>query len=83
MLHAELMQIFATAKILRAKGTLLPAAGEKIFKCSIAICINCFGKMLIWSHFRGIIELLLNKCSNNLEHFLIIEKTCFSFHEVQ
>ena len=80
MLHAELMQIFATAKIFRAKGALLPAAGEKLFKFSIAICINGVGKMLIWGNFRGIIELLLN---NYLEHFLIIEKTCFSFHGVQ
>ena len=66
------MKILTTTKILRAKRVLPPAAGEKYFKFSIAICINCVGKMLIWGHFRGITELLLN---NYLGHFLIIEKT--------
>ena len=47
-------------------------------KFSIAICINCIGKMLLWAHFCGIMELLFN---NYLGHFLIIEKKiCFSFH---
>ena len=66
------MKILTTTKILRAKRVLPPAAGEKYLKFSIAICINCVGKMLIWGHFRGITELLLN---NYLGHFLIIEKT--------
>ena len=66
------MKIFATAKILHPKRTLPVATGKKIFTFSIAICINCVGKMLI------IMELLLN---NYLGHFSIIEKTFgFSFH---
>ena len=66
------MKIFATAKILHPKRILPVAAGKKIFKFSIAICINCVGEMLI------IMELLLN---NYLGHFSIIEKTFgFSFH---
>ena len=71
------MKNFATAKILRVKQDLRPAAGEKIFKFSIAICINCVAKMFIWGHFRGIMELLLN---NYLGHWdiLIFEKT-FAF----
>ena len=69
---AELMKIFATAKILQAKQALLLAAGQVFFKFSIAISINCVGKMFIWGHFCSIMELLLN---NYLGHFLIIEKT--------
>ena len=38
---------------------------------NIMICTNCIEKMLLWVHFRGIMELLLN---NDLGHFLIIEK---------
>ena len=45
---------------------------------SIAICIDYFGKMLIWGHFCSIMKLLLN---NYLGHFLIIEKTFFYFIE--
>ena len=54
---------------------LAPAKGNFFFKFSIMICVNCVGKMLIWGHFHGIMELLLN---NYLGHFLIIEKT-FAF----
>ena len=43
----ELMKTFATAKNLRATQALLPGADEKFFKLSIAIFINCIGKMLI------------------------------------
>ena len=68
----KLMKIFIGAKILWAKQALLPAAGKKIFKFSIMIWINFLGKMLIWSLFCGIMELLLN---NYLGHFLNIEKT--------
>ena len=63
---------------------LLIMAGAKLMdahhrqKFSIAICINCIGKMLLWGHFCGMMELLLNKY---LGHFLIIEKKFyFSFH---
>ena len=41
------MKMFAVAKILQAKQALLLGAGEKFFRFSIAICINCIGKMLI------------------------------------
>ena len=68
--EAKLMKLCITAKILWAKQTLVPAAGEKTF--SIAICLNCMGKILIWGHFCYIMELLLN---NYLGHFLIIETT--------
>ena len=57
------------------KWTLLLVARKKMFKFSIAICINCIEKILIWGHFHGIMKLLLN---NFLGHFLIIEKT-FAF----
>ena len=67
--EVKLMKIFATAKILWVKQALSPAAGKKIFWFSVAICINCIGKMLIWGHFRGIMELSLN---NYLGNFLII-----------
>ena len=63
---------FATAKIFQAKQVLPPVASEKFFRFSIAIRINCLGKMVIWGHFRGIMELLLN---NYLGCFLVIEKT--------
>ena len=66
------MKIFATTKMLRAKHALPPAAGKSLFKFGIGFCINCIGKMLIWGHLWGIMELLLN---NYLGHFLIIEKT--------
>ena len=68
---AKLMAIFTTVKILWAKQALLPAAGEIFLKFKIAIHINCLEKMLIWGHFRGIVELLLNIY---LGHFLIIGK---------
>ena len=41
------MKIFAAAKVLQAKQALPLGAGEKFFRFSIAICINCVGKMLI------------------------------------
>ena len=66
------MKIFATAKVFRGKRALLPTVGKRCFKFSIAICINCVGKMLIWGHFWGVMELLLK---NYLGHFLTIEKT--------
>ena len=73
------MKIFATAKNFWAKWTLPPAAGEKFFKFSIAICLNCVWKMLIWGHFCSIMELLLN---NYLGYFLIIIKALvFLFKE--
>ena len=77
---AKLMKKFATAKILQAKQALLPAAGENFFKFSIVICINCDGKMLIWGHFHGIMELLLN---NYLGHWdiLSLRKLVFLFKE--
>ena len=62
----------STAKIFQAKQALPPVASEKFFRFSIAIRINCVGKMVIWGHFRGIMELLLN---NYLGYFLVIEKT--------
>ena len=68
----RLKKIFATTKVLQVKQALLPGTCEKFFKFSIAICINCIGKMPIWGHFHMIRELLLN---NYLGHFLIIEKT--------
>ena len=70
----QFMKNFTTTKILQAKQALLSTAGEKFFKFSIAICINCIGKMLIWGHFHGIMELLLN---NYLGHWniLILVKT--------
>ena len=43
----KVMEIFTTAKILEVKQALSPTANKKIFKFSIAICINCIGKMLI------------------------------------
>ena len=51
-----------------------PLQVRDFFKCSIVICINCIGKMLIWGHFHGIMELLLN---NYLGHsnILILVKT--------
>ena len=66
------MKIFATTKIWQAKRALPATAGETFFKFSIAISLNCVGKMLIWGHFCGIMEMLLN---NYLGHFLIIGKT--------
>ena len=69
---AELMKIFATAKVFRGKWALLPTLVKRCFKFSIAICMNCVGKMLIWGHFWGVMELLLK---NYLGHFLTIEKT--------
>ena len=66
------MKVFATTKILPAKRAFLPTAGEKFFKFSIAICITCIGKMLVWGHFCSVMQLLLN---NYLGCFLIIKKT--------
>ena len=57
---AELMKNLATMKMLWAKQPLLPTAGEKSFKFSIAICKNCVGKMLTWGHFCSVMEPLLN-----------------------
>ena len=61
-----------------SEAALLSTAGEKFFKFSIAICINCVRKMLISGHFHGIMELLLN---NYFEHWniLSLRKICFSF----
>ena len=58
-----------------SEGSFVLAAGKS---SASPICINCIGKMLLWGHVCGIIELLLN---NYLGHFLIIEKKIyFSFH---
>ena len=62
----KVMETFTTTKILRVKQALPPTASKKFFQFSIAICINCIGKMLIWGHFCVIMELLLN---NYLGHF--------------
>ena len=73
---AKSIKIFAVAKMsVVSEGSFVLAAGKS---SASPICINCIGKMLLWGHVPGIIELLLN---NHLGHFLIIEKkNCFSFH---
>ena len=69
----------ATGLVLyRPKWALPPAAGEKCFKFSIGICMNCIGKMLIWRHFHRIMELLLNNIWG-IGKFYLWKNSCFSF----
>ena len=74
----ELTKNFATAKILRVKRASPSTAGEKCFKFNMEICINCVKKMLIRSHFRGIMQLLLNNYLGRWD-ILSLKKLLFFF----
>ena len=51
---------------------------QNFIKFNIAICINCIRKMLIWGHFRSIMELLLNNCLGYCD-ILSLRKLLFFF----
>ena len=66
---AELIKDFATTKILWAKRAMPLATGKKSFKFSITV---------IWGHFCGIMELLLNNYLG-IGTFYLWENFCVSF----